>query len=426
MAYKILVVTPFYKPAYIYGGPSRSIPALCEGLAELGYEVTVFTTNANGRDSLDLMANKPLYKNGVRVTYYHRDLKGSYFYSRSLARACHDHIPEFDIVYVSSNWGFPFLPACRVARQSGVPYVVTPRTSFMRGTWKGKRIKKGIYHYIFERTLINHASAIHYTTQLEVRESSWLRLLPPYFVVPNPVSLDEFKHPPDRGKFRKKWGIMPNDEIVLFLGRIEPRKGLDILLPAFSGVAVHFPNAKLILAGPEEDEYRRVLQHMAEQLGIDDRIIFTEYLDSPERLEALRDADVFALTSYSENFGMAVVESMAAGTPVVVSDRVGVADVVEKTNAGLVTSLDIEDVVRSLKFLLQDREERVLCGKNGKAAAKQYFSPAQVARAMAVELEKWLKGGLGLHATGRRPSVRRGQAEHPTSHNLLSPVKLYR
>jgi glycosyltransferase involved in cell wall biosynthesis len=255
----------------------------------------------------------------------------------------------------------------------------------MRKTWKGKHIKKGLYHYAFERVLIDHASAIHYTTQLEVQESNWLALRPPYFVIPNPVSLDEFKRLPARGLFRQKWKIAANAEVLLFLGRIEPRKGLDILLAAYSRTVNEFPKARLVLAGPEEDNYNTVLQDMASKLSIARRMIFTGYLNSSERLEALADTDLFVLTSYSENFGMSVVEAMASGVPVVLSDQVGIAEVVESSRAGLVTTLNVESIADALRSLLQSKDKQLEYGRNAVGAARKYYAPNRVARAMALE-----------------------------------------
>jgi len=116
--------------------------------------------------------------------------------------------------------------------------------------------KKFIYHNLIERQLINHANAIHYTTTLEVKESSWLNLRTDYFVVPNPVQLDEFAQLPPRGFFRKKLKISDSDQIILYLGRIEHRKGIDLTLEAFAHTAKQTSNIKLIIAGPDKNQYR--------------------------------------------------------------------------------------------------------------------------------------------------------------------------
>lgn len=196
----------------------------------------------------------------------------------------------------------------------------------MRKAWHGKYAKKTIYHLLFERQLIKRASALHYTTQFEQRESKWLGINTPYFVIPNPVNIEEFQQLPPKGSFRKLRKIPDDMALVLYLGRIEPRKGLDLTLCSFAKIALDNSKVHLVMAGPEEDGYGKVLRKMASDLGIGDRVVFTDYLNDKERLSALVDADIFILNSYTGNFGMAVAEAMAVGLPVVISDKVGIAE----------------------------------------------------------------------------------------------------
>jgi len=379
---KLLIVTPFYKPAYRFGGPTRSIPALSEGLSRLGVDVTVYTTNANGKSTLEVDANTRLDADGVSVFYFERDIQNSFFYSRKLAQACHETINHFDCVYVSSNWGYPFIPACRAALRHAIPYIVTPRTSLMRKTWRGKYLKKMVYHRLVERRLINQASLLHYTTQLEVDESHWLGLKPDYCIVPNPVDVSEFDQMPSRGLWRKALNVQSDTPIILYLGRIEARKGLDITVRSFAEVHKYQQDALLVLAGPEEDGYYAELRTLSTQLGVAKYVRYTGYIDAQTRLQALADADVFVLTSYSENFGMAVVEAMAAGLPVVISDQVGIAPDLKASNVGIVTPLDPQATANALGQLLTSSKERKVLGKRAMLFAREKYSPEIVALSM--------------------------------------------
>ncbi len=383
---KLLVVVPYYKPAFIYGGPARSVPNLCEGLAMQGVDVTVYTTNANGPKYLDVVPNIATDIDGVKLTYFRQVTRNSIFYSPSLADACKATAQHFDLVYVASTWGYPFIPACSAAHQCNTPYVISPRTAFMHETWRGKYIKKWIYHSLIEKNYINTATALHYTTELEYQESKWLKLNPRPFIVPNPVSSSEFANLSSRGLFRKKFGISTDAQVVLFLGRVDPRKGIDITLESFARVATNYPMAKLVIAGPEEDSYVQTLKQMSSQLKITDQVLFTDYLDSQSRLSALADADVFILTSYSENFGMAIVEAMYAGLPVVISDRVGIADEIKAGNAGVVVSLDIDAISVKLAQLLSSSQMRRDLGQKAKALAFKRYSVESVSMAMYKEL----------------------------------------
>lgn len=387
---RLLFVTAFYKPAYVYGGPVRSISALCEGLASLGCQVTVYTTNANGRVNFSQEIPCTQVLNGVHVQYFERDLPGSYFVSNQLGKACYHTIEQFDLVYVGSTWAYPFLPACRAARSKLVPYVVTPRTSFMKKTWNGTFAKKRIYHQLFERSLITSASALHYTSTLEKRESAWLNMKTDTFIVSNPVELSEFERLPIRGSFRQRYGISEDEFILLFLGRIEHRKGLDLSLAAFAQAAKTLTQIKFVIAGPEEDGYLKDLRRMTAELNISDQVVFTGFLNSSQRLSALVDADLFILTSYSENFGMAVVESMAAGLPVLISDQVGIADLIQETDAGCVVPLDVSAIAAQIiKLRGRLSENRIGMQQNARKAA-QTFSPGRIAQTMMEQFEEIL------------------------------------
>lgn len=203
-------------------------------MASLGVAISVITTDANGNTNLPEQYRGRQHVEGVNVHYCKRELPGNYFFSRHLEKACKTQINKdsVDLVYIASNWGYPFIPACRVAERSNVPYVVSPRASFKRSTWQGKAVKKWFYHVLFERRWIQRAACVHYTTQMERDDSRWLRLHPPAIVVPNPVNFAEFDDLPERGTFRTQFGIARNIPILLFLGRIDPDKGLPLAIRA--------------------------------------------------------------------------------------------------------------------------------------------------------------------------------------------------
>jgi glycosyltransferase involved in cell wall biosynthesis len=383
---RLLFVTPFYKPAYVYGGPVRSIPALCEALVVLNTDVTVYTTNANGKNNLNLETAKLHEVDGVHVRYFERKGYGSYFFSSQLAQACNDTVTEFDLIYVSSTWAYPFISVCRAAILNSIPFIVGARGSFVRWSWKGKYLKKMVYHRLVERSFLNQANAIHYTTLIEKRESEWLGLKSPSFVMSNPVNLKEFELSSPSGVFRKTYNLDENAKLLLFLGRVEAEKGIDLALQALSHISAEFPEVKLVLAGPEEDGYFSTIRNRSLSLGISDHVIITGLLNSRQRLEAIADADVFILTSHSDNFGMAVVEAMAGGLPVLISDRVGIADDVRDGGAGIIVPLDSKAIAEGMASLLSSEAQRRHMGLLGKGVAEKY-APCHVAERMLAQFE---------------------------------------
>jgi glycosyltransferase involved in cell wall biosynthesis len=365
-------------------------------LASRGCQITVFTTNANGDVALDTPTGVQQQLNGVDVTYFPRSLPGMYFLSAQLASDCLRRVAEFDLIYVYSNWGFPFLPVTQAAFKASVAYVVSPRNSFRRRTWDKKFLKKMSYHCLLERRLINHASALHFTTDIERRESNWLRLRPSSFVVPNAVDLTEFEKPAKQGRFRRALELGQEAEVILYLGRLDPGKGLDIAMASFAKIAARRPMARLVLVGPEENGHVRDLKALANRLGIGPRTLFPGYLDSADRLNALADADIFLLTSYSENFGMSVVESMAAGLPAVISDQVGISEDLQREEAAIVVPLDPDQIANALDELLASVEMRKAIGRRAKSIVHRRYSPHRVAQSMLEQFEAILDSGKPL------------------------------
>jgi glycosyltransferase involved in cell wall biosynthesis len=295
------------------------------------------------------------------------------------------------MVYIFGNWSFPFFFASLYSLITRRKYIVSPRTSFMRETWKGKFLKKLIYHILFERFLIQKSNAIHYTTLFEQNESEWLKLSTNKVIIPNPVNLNEFENLPQKGVFRKEYKIPNEYNLFVYLGRIEKRKGIDLSVKAFSIINSKNPDAYFVIAGPEEDDYLKDLQELIDGLGLQNRVIFTGYLNEYERIKLLRDADIFILTSFSENFGMSVVEAMACGLPVIVSNKVGISNIINENNAGLVTDLNINNISDAMSTLLNSKDLRTKMANNAIVTANEKFSIPAIAKFMDNSLKKILE-----------------------------------
>jgi len=378
---KFLFIIPFYKPAHVYGGPTYSIPTICEALVKAGSQVTVYTTNANGKKDFEIDPEEPQNINGVQVHYFKRTFPKRYFFSFGFTIACFKNISRsrFDIIYIFANWVYPFLPACLAAKAANIPYIISPRASFKENAWVGKFAKKLIYHLFLERYLIQKASLIHYTTKLEADQSAWMRLSAPSVIVPNPINQQEFVSLPEKGLFRKNFKISENLRLILILGRIDPDKGLDIALKSINSIVRTMPNIILVIAGPEEENYIPKLCHLAKELGVEANILFTGLLSPTQRIEALIDADLLFSPSRSENFGMSIVEAMASGTPVIVSNQVGVSEIIQREAAGLVFPLDPDQMAKGIIELLNNPQMRNELIRKAKQTVNQEFSAEAVA-----------------------------------------------
>ena len=184
---------------------------------------------------------------------------------------------------------------------------------------------------------------------------------------------------PPAERFLNRFPALRGHPLLLFLSRIDPKKGLELLLPAFAQLHAAFPEARLVIAGNGEEGYTETLQRMARALGVAEQVVWTGYLAGEEKLAALAAAEFFVLPSYSENFGIAVVEAMAAGLPVVISDQVGIHHEVSQAGAGRVVPCNSDALADALAELLGDEALRKAMGQRAQALATTHFSLATMA-----------------------------------------------
>ena len=387
---RILFVASYYKPAYIYGGPVRSVSALAEQLASLGHEVTIFTTNANGDVDLDVPTDKPVEVDGLLVHYFRRSssLPGRYFYASDLGRACRTDVAKYDIVYISATWTYPYVAAGWSARHADVPYVVCPRGSFMEWSMGRKWLKKRIYLQLVERRFTEAASAIHCTSEMELEQIEQWKFKSPAVLIPNGVDLSPYQRLPSRGSLRQALRIPASAPVSLYVGRMHAMKRIDRTVEAFSSVVRTLPGAHLILVGPDEDGSGERARRWVTQHGLSDCVHFTGGLAGDQLLQAYVDSDLLVLLSHRENFGMVVVEAMAAGLPVLLSSNVGLASDVQNAGAGVVVDADSPQVETAWLGLLASQEQRNSMAGAARQIAQSRFSSEAAAQQMSDLFER--------------------------------------
>ena len=382
---RILCITGYYKPAYVYGGPIHSVSMLCEELVRSGVQVTVSTTGANGSDrSLDISANRPVNVDGVQVRYFARSWPSRWvpFYAPALGRACRMYVKHFDIVYICATWTYPMFAAARAAQAANVPYVVSPMGSFMTQSLKEKWLKKRLYLRLIERGLVNRAAAIRCTSVMEKRQMEHLSFRPPRVVIPEGVDLVPFSTLPTRGKFRKPLELPSRARLSIFVGRLAPEKRIALTIEAFVLVARQLPEAHLAIVGPEAGS-GHIARQRAEALQVSERVHFLGLLRGSELLQAYADADLLVLLSRRENFGMVAVEAMAAGLPVLLSDAVGLGGQVDQAKAGRVVAVDapVDEIARAWHYMLTTADLEAM-GARGRVLVRDTFSQEAVSAQM--------------------------------------------
>jgi glycosyltransferase involved in cell wall biosynthesis len=357
------------------GGPSMVIRAMARGQAACGLEVHVATTDDNGPDRLPVAGGAPLMEAGVFYWIFRRQTR-FYTFSWPLTRWLLRRVAEFDIVHIHALFSFASVIAAVCARRRGIPYIIRPLGTLNR--WgmhkRHPRLKRLSFRFI-ESRILKEAAGVQYTSQQEALEARQLGVEHGLLIVPNPVDLPA--RMPKRGRFRAAHPHLGDGAtLVLFLSRLDPKKGLDLLFAAFSRVRESHPDATLVIAGDGDPAFVARLKQDSDRLGLAASMIWTGFLQGEEKLAVLADADVFVLPSYSENFGVAVVEAMAAGLPVIVSDQVGIHHEISASRAGLVVPCSERELADAIQKMITAPAFRDAAGRNGQELAAQFSTRA--------------------------------------------------
>ncbi len=357
---RLLHVVPSYFPAVRYGGPILSVHGLCKALVKRGHDVEVFTTNVDGPGISDVPVGVPVDLDGVKVWYFSVPALRRLYWSPSLGRALWQRVGRADIVHTHSVFLWPTWAAARAARHLKVPYVLSPRGMLVDDLIRKKSslIKRG-WISLIERRNIAGASLIHFTGQVEAREAAALGMpVRESCVVPNGVDFSNIV------RVVHSVGETP---FLLFIGRINWKKGLDRLIAALRDV----PDCRLVVAGNDEESLRPKLEALAADGGVLERITFAGPVYGEAKDALLSRATLLVLPSYSENFGNVVIEAMAAGCPVVVTPDVGAADIVRESGAGAVLDGDGASLSKGIASLIADPEVLRRMGQKGREFARQ-------------------------------------------------------
>jgi len=365
---RLLHVVPTYLPATRYGGPIYAVHGLCRALAARGHEVDVFTTNVDGDRDSEVPLGVPVNLHGVRVHYFPSLSLRRIYVSPPMRRALAERLPAYDLLHLHSVFLWPTYVAARAGERAHVPYVVSPRGMLVPELIRRKsRFVKKTWIRLIEKHTFLHSSGIHFTAQREWDDARQIPIpVPDPFIVPNGIDLPE-------ASARDR---LPGT--LLFLGRINWKKGLDRLLDAVKAL----PEVKVIIAGNDEEDLTPKLQAQAEQSGIADRIEFRGPVSGAAKEELLQTSTALVLPSLSENFGNVVLEAMAVEMPVIVTPEVGLAADVALAGAGIVTSSLPEPLAAAIRGLLGDDKARAAMGTRGRELVAQRFTWDRVAAQM--------------------------------------------
>lgn len=380
---RLLHVIPTYLPAVRYGGPIQTVHALCRALAGHGHDVHVYTTSVDGPFDSDVPLGRPVDMEGVKVTYFRSAVLRRLYWSPALGRAIETGVPGFDLVHVHAIYLWPTWMAARGARRHGVPYVLSPRGMLVPELIRRKnRLIKTAWINLIERPNVERADAIHTTSEVEARHLEgfgWK--LPKVVTIPHGVD-----DPPGTTEGSRLTDDVArvtsgSEPYVLGLGRISWEKGFARLVEAMPRA----PGVRVVIAGGDAGQAAALVKQ-AKALGVADRTtIIARHVDGVDKEALFAHARAFAMTSLSENFGLAAFEAMRRGLPVVAVPDVGMSEIVRDADAGLVVAADPESIGSALKRLIDDKAGARAMGERGRErVVAQYGWPAVASRMEAI------------------------------------------
>lgn len=379
------------------GGPTNALLGLAGAQARLGVDVQVVATwqRTSGRDNAE--------------TFRQRDVKvrmigpasGKLSRHPELAPALERLVADADVVHIHALWEEIQHRAARVCQARGKPYIIRPCGGLHPWSLAQRRLPKRLYLALRLRRNLDRAAALHYTTPAERDAVAPLKLKAQAVVEPNGVDLREFADvSSDEGRrfldelLARHDIVLGTNRVIIFLGRLHPKKGLDVLVPAFAqAVAGGMSQAILVLAGPEEDAATlAMIREIAARPGMAGRIAYVGMLRSRERVLALSGADLFALTSITENFGIVVVEALAAGLPVILSEGVEVQDQIKDAGVGQVVPLDRAAVAGAIRDWMADPARRASASDRARQFAIEHFDWDQIAQRWQGHYQRLIAG----------------------------------
>jgi glycosyltransferase involved in cell wall biosynthesis len=356
--------------------------------------VTVFTSDSNLDQTLDVPTGRAVDVDGVQVWYFKRwqplrrlfpgipymSKSIGFLYSPHMAEALDRTVPSVDVVHTHLPFNYPTYAASHAAFAYGKPLFYHQRGVFDPERLKFRSLKKALYLKLVEVPILRRATTLIALTEAEVLSYKRLGVDMPCRVIPNGIDSSSYTIPRDTTAL-EHLGIGPNRKMILFLGRIHPIKGADRLLEAFIRVHAAFPDAVLVLAGPDEFGLEESLRHRADALLRTRQVIFPGMLDGAIKAQMLARADLFCLPSDAEGFSMAVLEAMVSRTAVLLSPGCHFPEV-EREGAGVISDNSPDALASALAKLLSDEEALERMGRAGAALVAARYSVERVADLM--------------------------------------------
>ena len=367
------------------GGPPKIIYDHAVVQMKLGAEVTILTPITEGQKLYAI-------PEGANVVTCKRHWFSKFWaeFSPELYQWIKKHGNEYDIIHIHGVWHFagvaPYLAGIKTAKCI-TTHGLLDRWTIRKGYWK-----KYIFGLLFQKKILSNTELIQINNKDE--QADLKRFLgfehPNVKIIPNGMNLSDFAVLPEKNTFRNQFIISKDKHLILFMSRINLKKGLDLLLPAFKQIASQRNDCLLVLAGPD-DGYLTETQSFIRENNLTDKIVLVGMLTGKDKLAALADADIFVLPSHSEGFSIATLEALISGVPSLLSDRVGFGEAIKETNAAHLVELNVNSIVDGLNKMLDDKDYCQKLSQNGVQLVKNRYDIELIGKQLFNEFEEIVK-----------------------------------
>lgn len=349
------------------GGPSRSVPMLVKGLAELGVDITLMTIRSENMNTHALDGTSAKLK-VLEPSFSQKEI-GKYL-----------AVEKFQLIQIQSMWDLPYHKVMVEARKQGIPYIVTPRGMLEPWSLSQKKWKKKLAWWLYQRNDVRKSACVFTTAEMEANHVRELGITTCMSVIPNGIETDGYPCKVSADNVKKQ---------VLFLSRVHVKKGIELLFDAWKRIRPDYAEWQLLIVGNGEEEYIKSLEARVESLGMNGciKIMYPVFGDAKTLL--YQESALFCLPSFSENFGMVIAEAMSCGTPVVTTTNCP-WEILNETKTGWCVDLSVDNLEHTLREALSmNRNDLYEMGQKASQLIYDNFDYRSVTR-NTLRLYEWL------------------------------------
>lgn len=374
---KILQIVSSPPFTWSTGGPARVAWGISTKLVGMGHEVSIYSVDKKDKYSTNIPRKE--IKQGVEI-YRFKNISNKHLgthlsFSPKIYKKMKEIKEEFDIVHIHDYRTFQAIMAYRQCMKRKMSYIIQAHGSL---PINNNKILKKSFDLIFGYRILKNATKVIALNTTEKEEYIKMGLKESIIeILPNGIDLSNYENLPKKGNFRSKYDIKDDQKMILYLGRITKTKGIDLLLKSFADVKSELKNVKLIIVGPD-DGYKKELVKLIKNLDIDSEVVFTGFVSSEEKMQALVDADV-SVTPKFTGFPVTFVESCASGTPIITTTDADNLDWIHN-KVGYVVNYDKNELTDAILKILNDEKIRNRFSDEGKNIVKNEFNWKRIAK----------------------------------------------